>query len=72
MIPGKRFYLWRAVDSDGEVLNFLVQARRNTKAEIRLMRKLLAKQGFARSTIVTDKRRCCGAAHHALGLFGGA
>ncbi len=30
MIRGKRFYLWRAVDSEGEVLEFLVQSRRNT------------------------------------------
>ena len=68
MIRGKRFYLWRAVDSEGEVLEFLVQSRRNTKAALRLMRKLLKKQGFAPSTIVTDKLRSYGSAHRALGL----
>ncbi len=50
----RRFYLWRAVDSEGEVLDFLVQRRRNTRAAERLMRKLLKRQGFAPSTIVTD------------------
>ena len=55
VIRGRRYFLWRAVDSEGEVLDFLIQSRRNTKAAIRLMRKLLKKQGFAPSTIVTDK-----------------
>ncbi len=68
IIRGKRFYLWRAVDSEGEVLEFLAQSRRNTKAALRLMRKLLKKQGFAPSTIVTDKLRSYGSAHRALGL----
>ncbi len=69
IIRGKRFYLWRAVDSEGEVLDFLVQSRRNSKAAIRLMRKLLRKQGLAPSTIVTDKLRFYGSAHRALGLL---
>ena len=47
VIRGRQFYLWRAVDSEGEVLDFLVQSRRNARAAIRLMRKLLKKQGFA-------------------------
>lgn len=42
------------VDSEGEVLDFLVQHRRNTRAAEWLMRKLLEKQGFAPLTIVTD------------------
>ena len=62
------FYPWRAVDSEGEVLDFLIQSRRNTKAAIRLMRKLLKKQGFAPSTIVTDKLRSYGSAIRKLGL----
>ena len=49
-------------DSEGEVLDFLVQSRRNARAAIRLMRKLLKKQGFAPATIVTDKLRSYGAA----------
>ena len=47
MIGGEPFWLWRAVDSEGEVLDLLVQRRRNTTAAIKLMRKLLKKQGFA-------------------------
>lgn len=47
IIQGKRHFLWRAVDSEGEVLDFLVQPRRNAKAALKLMRKLLKKQGFA-------------------------
>ena len=68
VIRGRRYFLWRAVDSEGEVLDFLIQSRRNTKAAIRLMRKLLKKQGFAPSTIVTDKLRSYGSAIRKLGL----
>ena len=44
-IGGKRMYLWRAVDDEGEVLDVLVQAKRNRRAALKLMRKLLRKQG---------------------------
>src|SRR5215211_6844006 len=54
-IQGRRMYLWRAVDSEGEVLDLLVQPKRNTKAAQKLMRKLLKKQGHAPDQIVTDK-----------------
>ncbi|WP_316980344.1 IS6 family transposase [Shumkonia mesophila] len=67
-IQGKKMYLWRAVDSEGEVLDILVQARRNKKAALKLIRKLLKKQGFAPSTVVTDKLRSYGAAFRDLGL----
>jgi len=70
-IAGKRFWLWRAVDSEGEVLDLLVQSKRNTAAAIRLMRKLLRKQGFAPEEIVTDKLRPYGAAIRQLGLSPG-
>src|ERR1700716_2351798 len=46
-ITGKHMYLWRAVDHEGEVLEILVQRRRDRSAAIKLMRKLLRKQGFA-------------------------
>src|SRR5205085_11002935 len=52
-IAGKRMYLWRAVDHEGEVLDMLVQCRRDTQAAVRLMRKLLKKQGFAPKLLVT-------------------
>jgi len=45
-IAGKRMYLWRAVDHEGEVLDILVSARRDKRAALRLMRKLLRKTGF--------------------------
>jgi putative transposase len=48
-IAGKRMYLWRVVDHEGEVLDMLVQRRRDSQAALRLMRKLLKKQGSARN-----------------------
>src|SRR6202140_806759 len=67
-IAGKHMYLWRAVDHEGEVLDMLVQRRRDKRAALRLMRKLLRKQGFAPKLLVTDKLRSYGAAFHALHL----
>src|SRR6266436_4977470 len=67
-IAGKRMYLWRAVDHEGEILDVLVQRRRDSRAALRLMRKLLRKQGFALRLIVTDKLRADGAAFHDLHL----
>ena len=55
MIAGRRFWLWRAVDDEGEVLDLLVQRRRDKAAAVKLMRKLLKKQGFAPEVLVTDK-----------------
>jgi putative transposase len=54
-IAGRRMYLWRAVDHEGEVLDMLVQRRRDTRAALRLMRKLLRKQGFAPKMLTTDR-----------------
>ena len=68
VIRGKRHFLWRAVDSEGEVLEFLVQPKRNTKAALKLMRKLMKKQGFAPTRIVTDKLRSYHKAFRTLGL----
>jgi transposase-like protein len=56
-IVGVRMYLWRAVDHEGEVLDMLVHRRRDSRAALRLMRKLLRKQGFAPKLLVTDKLR---------------
>jgi transposase-like protein len=53
-IGGKRMWLWRAVDDEGEVLDMLVQKRRNTEAALRLLRKLLKHQGSHPEMIVTD------------------
>jgi putative transposase len=54
-IAGKLMYLWRAVDHEGEVLDMLVQRRRDKRAALRLMRKLLKKQGFTPKLLTTDK-----------------
>lgn len=67
-INGNRMYLWRAVDSEGEVLDILVQSRRNKKAALKLMRKLLKKQGFAPDILVTDKLPSYGAALRDLSM----
>ena len=42
-IRGRQMYLWRAVDAEGEVLDCLVQSKRNKAAALKLMRKLLKK-----------------------------
>src|SRR5438445_6030206 len=67
-IAGKRMYLWRAVDHEGEVLDLLVQRRRDSRAALRLMRKLLRKHGFAPKLLVTDKLRSYAAAFRRLRL----
>ena len=54
-IAGRQMYMWRAVDSEGEVLEILVQPQRDKAAALRLLRKLLRRQGFVPTVIVTDK-----------------
>src|SRR5207245_6021517 len=66
-IAGKRMYLWRAVDHEGEVLDMLVQRRRDSQAALRLMRKLLRKQGFTPKLLITNKLGSYGAAFPAPG-----
>ena len=67
-IAGRRFWLWRAVDDEGEVLDLLVQRRRDKAAAVKLMRKLLKKQGFAPEVLVTDKLGSYDAARSEIGL----
>jgi transposase-like protein len=67
-IAGKRMYLWRAVDHEGEVLDMLVQRRRDKRAALRLMRKLVKKQGFTPKLLTTDKLGSYGAAFRHLHL----
>jgi transposase-like protein len=67
-IAGKRMYLWRAVDPEGEILDVLPQRRRDRPAAVKLMRKLLRKQGFAPKRVTTDQLRSYGAALRHLGL----
>jgi len=54
-INGKMVYLWRAVDDEGTVLDIVVQSRRNKKAAMRLLRKLLKNNGVKPQCIVTDR-----------------
>ena len=56
-IDGSFVYLWRAVDAEGEVLDVLVQTRRNKRAASKLVRKLLKKYGFVPNKLVTDDLR---------------
>src|SRR3984885_7456293 len=51
-IDGRMVYLWRAVDAEGEVLDVLVQSKRNKHAALKLMRKLLKKYAFVPERLV--------------------
>ena len=66
-ISGKRMYLWRAVDDEGEVLDVLVQKRRNKVAALKLLRRLLKNQGIHPEVIVTDGLASYPAAMRMLG-----
>ena len=61
-IQGQRQYLWRAVDQDGDVIDILVQPRRDRRAAERFFRRLLKGQGGEPRRLVTDKLRSYGAA----------
>jgi transposase-like protein len=67
-IGGRMVYLWRAVDAEGEVLDVLVQSKRNKHAALKFMRKLLKKYAFVPERLVTDDLRSYGAAARDLGL----
>jgi putative transposase len=67
-IDGRMVYLWRAVDAEGEVLDVLVQSKRNKHAALKLMRKLLKKYAFAPDRLVTDDLRSYSAAARELGI----
>jgi transposase-like protein len=62
-INGMRHYLWRAVDQDGNVLDILVQSKRDAKAAKRFLAKLMKKQCRVPRVLITDKLRSYGAAH---------
>jgi len=68
-IAGRQMYIWRAVDSEGEVLEILVQPQRDKAAALRLLRKLL-RQGFVPTAIVSNKLRSYGAALRTIGFSG--
>ncbi|MDX3715750.1 MULTISPECIES: IS6 family transposase [Streptomyces] len=62
-ISGEQKYLWRAVDQDGNILDILVQSRRDTAAARRFLRRLMKETRTVPRVIVTDKLRSYGAAH---------
>jgi putative transposase len=61
-INGRLHYLWRAVDQDGDVLDILVQSRRDKKAAKKFFRKLLKGLRYVPRVIITDKLRSYSAA----------
>ena len=67
-IDGRMVYLWRAVDVEGEVLDVLVQSKRNKHAALKLMRKLLKKYAFVPERLVTDDLRSYSVAVRELGI----
>ncbi|HRH20619.1 MAG TPA: IS6 family transposase [Brevundimonas sp.] len=67
-IGGKRMYLWRAVDDEGEVLDVVVQKRRDHAAALRLLKRLLRNQPVEPTCIVTDGLASYGSALRELGL----
>ena len=65
-IQGRRQYLWRAVDQDGDVIDILVQPRRNRHDAAQFFRTLLKGQGRPPRRLVTDKLRSYAAAHRTV------
>ncbi|MGV9006855.1 MAG: IS6 family transposase [Brevundimonas sp.] len=67
-IGGKRMYLWRAVDDEGDVLDVVVQRRRDIEAALRLLKRLLHNQPVEPQSITTDGLASYGAAFERLDL----
>jgi len=65
-INGRRHYPWRAVDQDGNVLDILVQSRRNAKAAKRFFHKLLKGLSYVPRVLITDKLASYGVAQREL------
>jgi len=53
-IAGVRMYMWRAVDDEGEVLDALVQKRRNKAAAVTFLRRILKSTEIRPEATVTD------------------
>ena len=68
VIAIKGHWLWRAVDNEGEVMDFLVHSKWNAKVALKLMRKLMKKHGWAPTRITTGKLRYYHVAFRMLGL----
>ena len=66
-INGKTYYLWRAVDHEGEVLEVLATKRRDRRAALRLLKRAMKRYGRP-ALIVTDRLRSYGAAMKDIGV----
>jgi len=66
-IGGRQMYLWRAVDDEGEILDLVVQRRRDTQAALKLLGRLLRNQPIEPKRITTDGLASYGAALRELG-----
>jgi hypothetical protein len=53
-ISGKQFYLWRAVDDEGEALDILLQSRRNKVAAVKFLRRIIKRHHATPDIVVTD------------------
>ncbi len=65
-INGERHYMWRAVDHEGEVLEAVVTKRRNKRAALKFLRKLMRRYGRP-EVLVTDRLPSYGAALREVG-----
>jgi putative transposase len=65
-INGRQFYLWRAVDQDGEVVDVFLQSKRDGAAAKRFFKRLLRSHGGEPRKMVTDKLRSYGVAHREM------
>jgi putative transposase len=65
-INGQQHYLWRAVDQDGDVIDILLQSRRDQHAAERFLRRLVQGQGTAPFRMITDKLKSYGAARRTI------
>jgi putative transposase len=65
-INGELHYLWRAVDHEGEVLEVIATKRRDKKAALNLLKRLMKRYGKPQS-VVTDRLRSYGAAMRIIG-----
>jgi putative transposase len=68
-VGGRRMYLWRAVDDEGEVLDLVMQCRRDTDAALKLLKRLLRNQPVDPVSITTDGLGSYVAALKALDLL---
>ena len=66
-INGEMFYLWRAVDHEGEVLEVFVTKQRDRKATLKFLKRTIKRYGRPWA-IVTDRLRSYGAALKDIGM----